>query len=405
MSMRIAVVHGIGFFYSGGGEKLVIQQVLGLRERGHEVECFAPIVDPRRSFPGWLEQVRARRLASRAFQRVRYGDALAIIATSLAAPRLARHLRRFDVVLAANQPAPWLAWWAKNRAGVPYVIYLAQPNRLLRPRAIDLEQRLIVKRDYALLRGLRPFAGWAIDAADRLSVAGASVALANGDYMAGVLSRIYRRPFESCPAGAGPLPGAADRHSGAVGVNGTVVRKPFVLLTNRHWPQKQFETAIEAMRHPQLAGQRVELVITGQPTPYTERLRRYVDSDGLLGRVRFLGLTSEAELARLYGEAACYVYPSPEEDYGMGVVEAMAAGTPVVAWDAAGPTGTVLHGRTGYLARAGDRDAFAAHVAQLVADPTLGREMGSAARVHVEQRFTLDAHLDQLEAALARAAR
>ncbi len=308
-TLRVAVLHGVGFFYSGGGEKLVIQQVLGLRARGHVVDCYAPIVDAKRSFP--------------------VPDALAIIAMSVAAPLLARRLREYDVVLAANQPAGWVAWWARRLHGVPYVLYLAQPNRLLYPRAIDRERTVVVKPDYLFLRAIAPFIRPLVHWADRQSVAGAREALANGRYMTRVLSQLYGRPFRSSPAGAEIVIGNAERFVGELRVNGTTIPKPFILLTNRHYPQKRFEVAIEALTHPKLAARGVRLVITGQETPYTTQLRALVARLGLAKRVRFVGLTSEEDLARLYAAAACYVYPSPHEDYGMGVVEAMAAGTPV----------------------------------------------------------------------------
>jgi len=399
-TLRAAVIHGVGFFYSGGGEKLVIQQVLGLRARGHAVDCYAPIVDARRSFPGWLERIGARRLAPGLPGWLRYRDALAIIAMSVAAPALAWRLRGYDVVLAANQPAGWVAWWARRLYGVPYVLYLAQPNRLLYPRAIDRERTVIVKQDFHLLHAITPLIRPLVHWADRRSVADASEVLANGTYMAAVLSEAYGRPFRSCPAGGEVVVSQVARAAGKLRVNGNVIAKPFVLLTNRHYPQKRFEVALEALRHPALAATGAPLVITGQETEYTNRLRALAARLGLADRVHFLGLTSEADLTVLYASAACYVYPSPEEDYGMGVIEAMAAATPVVAWGHAGPTGTVVDGVTGYLIPPGRVDLFAERTARLLCDEPLARRLGRGAQEHVLRDFTLDRHIDALELAL-----
>jgi glycosyltransferase involved in cell wall biosynthesis len=404
-TLRVAVVHGVGFFYSGGGEKLVIQQVLGLRERGHEVDCYAPIVDAKRSFPGWLEQIAARRLAPRLPAWLRFPDALAIIAMSVAAPLLARRLRAYDVVLAANQPAGWVAWWARRLYGVPYVLYLAQPNRLLYPRAIDRERTVVVKQDYLFLRAIAPLIRPLVQWADRHSVAGAREALANGRYMTRVLSHVYGRTFRSCPAGAEIVIGNAERFAGTLRVNGALIRKPFVLLTNRHYPQKRFEVAIESLRDPALAATGASLVITGQETEYTDRLRAMVARLGLSDRVHFIGLASEADLAALYASAASYVYPSPEEDYGMGVVEAMAAATPVVAWDHAGPTGTMVDGVTGFLVPPDRPELFAERTALLITDKGLSRRLGRAAQERVIHDFTFHGHIESLEDALDDAAR
>ena len=42
--MKTAIIH-LGFFYSGGGEKVVFEEVRGLRARGHQVDCYAPFVE------------------------------------------------------------------------------------------------------------------------------------------------------------------------------------------------------------------------------------------------------------------------------------------------------------------------------------------------------------------------
>ena len=93
-------------------------------------------------------------------------------------------------------------------------------------------------------------------------------------------------------------------------------------------------------------------------------------------RFHFVGLVTERSLARLYREATLYVYPSPEEDFGMGIVEAMAAGTPVVAWNNGGPTVTVKNGETGFLVEPYDTEEFAEKMRRLATDPVLLREEG-----------------------------
>ena len=56
---QIAVFH-CGFTYSGGGERIVIEEVLGLRRRGFKVECYAPTVDASRCYPDLIGEVRVR---------------------------------------------------------------------------------------------------------------------------------------------------------------------------------------------------------------------------------------------------------------------------------------------------------------------------------------------------------
>jgi glycosyltransferase involved in cell wall biosynthesis len=64
----------------------------------------------------------------------------------------------------------------------------------------------------------------------------------------------------------------------------------------------------------------------------------------------------------------------------MGVIEAMASGVPVVAWDRAGPTVTVESGRTGYLAAPGGLDDYAAAITAYLSDPDANQETGRRAQ-------------------------
>jgi glycosyltransferase involved in cell wall biosynthesis len=178
------------------------------------------------------------------------------------------------------------------------------------------------------------------------------------------------------------------------------VSRPFVLLTNRHYPQKRFEDMLPVIvrvreRHPDAM-----LVITGADTPYTDVLRRRVDALGLRHAVRFMGLVGEQELRDLYATAAVYVYPSPEEDFGMGIVEAMGRGTPVVAWDHAGPTGIITDDVDGFRVTLGDLDAFAERVVRLMDDAALRERIGRAGWKTASRRFSFVAHADIVERAL-----
>jgi glycosyltransferase involved in cell wall biosynthesis len=192
--------------------------------------------------------------------------------------------------------------------------------------------------------------------------------------------------------------------TGTVRVGRRTIPKPYVLLTNRHYPQKRFEDMIPVVgrvreRHPSAT-----LVITGEDTAYTDVIRRKADQSGMRMAIRFMGLVSESELRDLYRGAAVYVYPSPDEDFGLGIVEAMGAGTPVVAWDHAGPTGILTDGVDGRRIALGDTDGFAAAVLSLMDDGAERERIGRAAWRTACRRFTFAAHTDVLELALREAA-
>jgi len=329
-------------------------------------------------------------------------------ATSLLMPLYAWRFRGVDAIVGCNQPSAWIAWWAARLMDVPYVVYLNQPNRLVYPRNIDRQTGWVTNTDYRLLAAIVLRATRFVSWADRRSVQEADELLVDGDYIGDIIQKTYQRDAVDCPAGCHvpssgfPL-GFDARFSGGLTVNGYPVRRPYVLLTNRHYPQKRFDLAIRAMvevhkRHP-----RAQLVIAGSTTSYTESMKALASKLGLADQVFFLGAVSEEELQTLYEGAAVYVYPAPEEDFGMGVIESMARGVPVVAWNQAGPTVTVGRG-TGYLAEPLEVGDFAAGIIELLDDPAENQASGERAFAWA-RRFDWERHIDVLERAVLQVAR
>src|SRR4029077_6882809 len=108
------------------------------------------------------------------------------------------------------------------------------------------------------------------------------------------------------------------------------------------------DLAIRAMQEVRMVHPMVQLVLPGPATSQPAALTPLPDALALTNAILFLWPSPEQERQKLYDGAAVYVYPAPEEDFGMGVIEAMAKGVPVVAWNQAGPTVTVGAG-TGHL--------------------------------------------------------
>src|SRR5579859_2698274 len=82
---RIAIFH-CGFTYSGGGERIVIEEVLGLRRRGFQVECYAPTVDASRCYPDLLADVRVRTFLPQLPRWFPFREAIQMAAASLLMP-------------------------------------------------------------------------------------------------------------------------------------------------------------------------------------------------------------------------------------------------------------------------------------------------------------------------------
>jgi len=147
----------------------------------------------------------------------------------------------------------------------------------------------------------------------------------------------------------------------------------------------------------------VQLVVPGPPTSHTESLKLLVAKLGLEEAVLFLGAITEKELQNLYEGAAVYVYPAPEEDFGMGVIESMSKGVPVVAWNQAGPTVTVAP-KTGYLAEPLEVGDYADGICRLLEDRAENQATGECAFAWAK-RFDWERHLDVLERSVLEVAR
>jgi N-acetyl-alpha-D-glucosaminyl L-malate synthase BshA len=112
--------------------------------------------------------------------------------------------------------------------------------------------------------------------------------------------------------------------------------------------------------------------------PERAALERAAAEAGLAARVELLGVRHDVGPA--LRDASVFVLPSASEGFGLAVLEAMAAGLPVVATDAGGLPEVVEHGVEGFLHPVGDVDGMAGSVARLLREPALRRRLGEAAR-------------------------
>jgi glycosyltransferase involved in cell wall biosynthesis len=122
------------------------------------------------------------------------------------------------------------------------------------------------------------------------------------------------------------------------------------------------------------------------------------------GRTTFLGALDAVELAAAYAAGDLFVWPAVNEAYGMAMLEAQAAGLPVVSCALRGVPDVVIDGRTGLLAPPGDPPAFAAQLRALLEDPSRRRAMGDAAAAFVHTERDIGAAAQTLDAALTQVA-
>jgi glycosyltransferase involved in cell wall biosynthesis len=121
---------------------------------------------------------------------------------------------------------------------------------------------------------------------------------------------------------------------------------------------------------------------------YARALRERAAQGNLLGNVHLLGYRSDVPRYLLAADAL--LHTSRSEAHARAVLEAMAAGLPVVVYQADGVRGTVVDGATGYIVPPGDVSAAADAICRLMDDPELQFRMGSAGHARVVQHFTAE---------------
>lgn len=128
-------------------------------------------------------------------------------------------------------------------------------------------------------------------------------------------------------------------------------------------------------------------------------LQKYATTHGL--DVTFTGRLTHNEVLREIERCGFLCFPSLLDGFGLVVADAMAAGKPVVAFDAGGIRELVIHEHTGLLVKTMDTRGLATSIQRLIDEPALRRTLGVNAQEHVANRFSLQAHVERTRALLA----
>ncbi|TQR67176.1 glycosyltransferase family 1 protein [Acinetobacter sp. RF15A] len=153
-----------------------------------------------------------------------------------------------------------------------------------------------------------------------------------------------------------------------------------MLYVGRLSPEKEVNVLIQVyLRMRQLYQQNIRLVIVGDG-PDRARLER-LNQDG---SVIFTGSLSGQKLSQAYASADVFCFASQVETFGNVVLEAMASGLPVIAYDYACAHLHIRHGQTGYLSARGNQQAFIQNMLELP-DLLCLQQMGSLARQKAEE--------------------
>lgn len=152
-----------------------------------------------------------------------------------------------------------------------------------------------------------------------------------------------------------------------------------MLFVGRVSKEKNLDLLVSATRLLAESRTPVRPVIVGDG-PYMAEMKRQL-SDAI-----FTGYLGGEDLARGYASADFFAFPSTTDTFGNVVLEAQAAGIPVIVSDIGGPRDLVSHGVDGYVTKGHDVVELADAIRKLATDAKLRKQMGEYARKRVETR-------------------
>jgi glycosyltransferase involved in cell wall biosynthesis len=182
-------------------------------------------------------------------------------------------------------------------------------------------------------------------------------------------------------------------HKAALGIDAP---DPVCLWVGRPARVKRLPVLLHAFRRIRMRVPQARLIIVGDESLANEDLRQVQDREGLGHEVIWAGAVRLDDLPLYYQIADVFLFSSAYEGFGRVLVEAGAAGLPAVSTSTAGAQEIIRDGRTGYLVDIGDAEALADRAIQLLLDPNLRAEMGTAARAWVQEQFDPDQAFDAI---------
>lgn len=173
---------------------------------------------------------------------------------------------------------------------------------------------------------------------------------------------------------------------------------PVLSVIARLSPWKGHRTLLDAFAIVLEQVPDTHLMVIGDPgfweSEYEDELKERAEDRGVADHVHWLGFRED--IPQLLALTDVVVLPSENEPFGMVLVEAMAAGKPVIATRAAGPLEIVVDGETGLLVEIGDTGGVADAIVELLSNLERARQMGKAGRERALEHFDISRMLEQI---------
>ncbi len=317
-NLKIALVHD--WLTTAGGAEVVVAELHNLFP---DAPIYTSVYNPV-ALPGLKGlDIRTTYLQSKLPIKLRYKHIL--WPTLRAKAFRALDLSEFDIIISSSSAEAKAV--RKTRPGQIHIAYIHTPIRYYWSHYEEFRREFKFGAFTPFIRPLIPVLVKKMRKLDLESIKDIDILIANSEITRDRIKQYYKR---SSTVVHPPVdverftPPPKGQRSGYI-------------LWGRHVPYKRFDLAVQAAN--QLGAQ---LTIVGSG-PDTARLKKLAGPT-----VKFVGRVSDKELVRLAQSAKGFLFPN-EEDFGISAVEALAAGTPVIAYARGGALDIVQDGETGVL--------------------------------------------------------
>jgi len=167
------------------------------------------------------------------------------------------------------------------------------------------------------------------------------------------------------------------------------------LCVSNFYLYKGHEELVEAAARIVPAFPNAIFLLVGRDSGTLDATKARVRERRIEGSVRFVG--SRTDVPDLLRVSDLFVHPSREEGFSNAILEAMAAGLPVVACDVGGNPEAVVDGETGRLVPPRDPERLAGAMVELIEDESKRKVFGDAGLRRAAERFSLDRMVGEME--------